>query len=389
MPDISPVMIAEGLKRFGYAPTPENVQRAGEMLVSNPGMLDKLMGLQGGAGGESGANPSIMMSQLDKLAGTSSSGQSNGMTVGNGNPNQPPLPQAPLPENIPSAGNSPTSIAGATPATAKAPVATIPSTLSNSAPASTGMPSPAVDAALNKVVSDTSAAPTSVPANDGASVGEQPISTQSPTSMEEYALAVGIPLATAATGYAAYQALQNTRPPGSREMTVDDLMKINEAANGPRTANAADIGVADPTAKPKSNVEMTLDDLVDKTAPRNMQEKDLYPGQTPSDIEKLKAEVATENAALESSKKAPNTNTDAIARKEGRTALNSVAAERPIDKKGGRYIGRNAQGEPIFDRMDSYVAIDKSGNEYPGYAHEPRTKPVTGSTKRPPLRVPK
>lgn len=155
MPDISPAMIAEGLKRFGYAPTPENVQRAGEMLASNPGMLDKLMGLQGGAGGESGVNLNVM-SQLDKLAGSK---PDVAVSVGNGNPDQPPLPQAPLPENMPGA-NSPTSVAS-TSATAPvvAPQAAISPNLSNSAPNSTGMPSSAADTALNKVVSDTSAAP--------------------------------------------------------------------------------------------------------------------------------------------------------------------------------------------------------------------------------------
>lgn len=108
MADISPAMIEAGLRKFGYAPTPENVQRAGAMLVSNPGMIDALMGLQGGAGGESGVNPSVMMSQLDKLA---ADGRPSGISVGNGNPNQTPLPQAPLPENT--RGNSPAPVTNA------------------------------------------------------------------------------------------------------------------------------------------------------------------------------------------------------------------------------------------------------------------------------------
>lgn len=252
MPDISPAMIAEGLKRFGYAPTPENVQRAGEMLASNPGMLDKLMGLQGGAGGESGANPSVMMSQLDKLAGSK---PDVAVSVGNGNPNQPPLPQAPLPENMLDA-NSPTSVA-TTSATAPvvAPQAAIPPTLSNSAPTSTGMPSNAADTALNKIVSDTSAAPsTPVSPITTPTTSNQFTYTVDPTKQipDEF-IAAGGSLAAGAALYAKAKADWQARSGTTTQMSPGD---ITLPAAGPR---ATELGDIDASTANRKRIEAELD----------------------------------------------------------------------------------------------------------------------------------
>ena len=111
---MDPAIVAQGLQRLGFAPSPENVRRAQEMIANDPSIVDRLMGLQGGAGGESGAGPSVMMSQLDKLAGT---GSDSGITVGNGRPDQPPLPQAPLPENI--RDNSPAPVTTSAPSVSR------------------------------------------------------------------------------------------------------------------------------------------------------------------------------------------------------------------------------------------------------------------------------
>lgn len=127
MPD--PALIGEGLKRLGFAPTADNIRRASEMIYSNPAILNRLMGVQGGTGGESGEDSSVMLSQLDKLVGDSASGVQVGPTTGA------PLPQAPLPENMESRGTS-----------SPAPVSRSPiidkRQLSNSPPSSNGLPPP-------------------------------------------------------------------------------------------------------------------------------------------------------------------------------------------------------------------------------------------------------
>ena len=282
-------MIAEGLKRFGYAPTPENVKRAQDMLASNPGMLDKLMGLQGGAGGESGADPSIMMSQLDKLAGT---GSDSGITVGNGRADQPPLPQAPMPENT--GGNSPAPVASIPRSSAPIMASGIDNTGGNapmpaSSPASVSMPQgPDINSIISGVSSPSGQSPNTPSFNMTYTID--------PTGQisDEAIYAMGATAAGAATLRKMGIDYNKLNKPNMPQMSMSD---VTPPVAGPRVANAADIGVADSTTKPKSGVEMTLDDIVEKTGPRNMQEKDLYPGQTPGDVQKLRDEVAAERKA--------------------------------------------------------------------------------------------
>jgi hypothetical protein len=107
-----------------------------------------------------------------------------------------------------------------------------------------------------------------------------------PMSMKDYALAAGIPLGSAAVGYALFQKLAALD--GTVKMQPSDIAMINNVANDPK-------------------VLARLDDLYPK-------------GQGPEHRARLMAEINAENAALGLKSKAPPVNA-------GTAAVDKVAAD--------------------------------------------------------------
>ena len=251
------------LTNMGVRDTPENMNRVWEQMGRDPNMEGRSMGLQPG-----GDAPSPM-GMLDKLASTTARDPTAGDPAGNVAWSDVTKP-------------------------ASAPIR--PDSMSNGAAQngaghnnSNGSARPSVAAAtsMRGVAPNTEPPPGSRPANSNAqpwqgegdslqSLGEmlgltRGASGEKPMSMEDYALAAGIPLGTAAVGYALYQKLAALD--GTVKMQPSDIAAINTAANDPKVLSRLD---------------------------------DLYPqGQGPEHRARLMAEINAENAALGFKPKAP------------------------------------------------------------------------------------
>lgn len=227
------------LQDNGAKPTPENINR----LMQSSQMYGRALGLQGGMD-ESGPTPLM----LDKLVKDTST------------PSQ--MPTAPNSDGNGTAQNG----AAVSDTPSRSPIVAAPS----SAPRGRGMsvntepPSGSLGMDINKLIAtptDT-AAPERGPSStavDNSAVDLPNV----PMSMKDYALAAGIPLGSAAVGYALYQKMAGLD--GATKMQPSDLGAIDKIANGPRA--------------------MEIGDLFAK-------------GQDPASIRKMIDEVAAENAAL-------------------------------------------------------------------------------------------
>ena len=142
-----------------------------------------------------------------------------------------------------------------------------------------------------------------------------------PMSMQDYALAAGIPLGTAAVGYALYQKLASLD--GTVKMQPSDIAAINTAANDPKVLSRLD---------------------------------DLYPqGQGPEHRARLMAEINAENAALGFKPKAPAPAEAAVDKVAADTAKPAPATKPAEPTKA---VPRTATPEVAGPTRDAAVVND-------------------------------
>lgn len=241
------------LRKYGAPENARNISMAMQELQSNPASEGSALGLQSGAG-ESGYDPSVFKSKLDKLAGDTER-DSGGVSVGL--PSGAPLPQAPLPENMPRPSNgasSPTPVA-------TSPRATYPPPNEAVGSPNNITPTP-MNTALDKVATDTArpspaavAPPTDIPQPPYSKGAPKLTYTIDPTAQipDEFIIAGGS-LAAGAALYAKAKAdFQSIGKPNIPEVSGVDMAP---PANGPRPAELGDI---DTSAANTKRIQAELD----------------------------------------------------------------------------------------------------------------------------------
>ena len=244
------------LENNGAPPTQENINRVMQQSGRGTELLGRSMGLQGG-NDESGPGMDLMLDKVMKSTARAA--------------------PAPIADEGAAVSDAPS----------RSPVVAAPS----SAPRGRGMsvntepPSGSMGIDINKLLGSPSSVPPPTSADirgpqDNVPPHEPGMQVNgnvdaaldgAPMSMQDYALAAGIPLGTAAVGYALYQKLASLD--GTVKMQPSDIAAINTAANDPKVLSRLD---------------------------------DLYPqGQGPEHKARLMAEINAENAALGLKPKTP------------------------------------------------------------------------------------
>lgn len=293
--------------------TPENMNRVWEQMGRDPNLEGRSMGLQPG-----GDAPSPM-TMLDKLASTTARDPTAGDPAGNIAWNNVAKP-VPVPIRLDSMSNGAAQNGtgqGNSNGGARTPVAT-------------AIPMRGVAPNTEPPIGSRPASSNAQPwqgegdslQNLGEMLGLTPnTSGEKPMSMEDFALAAGIPLGTAAVGYALYQKLASLD--GTVKMQPGDIAAINTAANDPKVLSRLD---------------------------------DLYPkGQGPEHKARLMAEINAENAALGFKPKAPAPAEAAVDKVAADTAKPAPAIK---PAKPTKAVPRTATSDVAGPTRDATVVDD-------------------------------
>jgi hypothetical protein len=237
--------ILQILKNNDAPATLENINRVMQQSGRGTELLGRSLGLQGGTG-EEGPGMDLMLDKIIKNTST---------------PAQ--MPVSPGGENI----NPAQSSAAVSDAPSRSPVVAAPSSAPRRAggmSVNTEPPSGSLGMDINNLIATPAVTAPPERGTSSTAVDNSMVDLPNvPMSMKDYAFAAGIPLGSAAVGYALYQKMAGLD--GATKMQPSDLGVIDKIANGPRA--------------------MEMGDLFAK-------------GQDPASIRKMMDEVAAENAAL-------------------------------------------------------------------------------------------